>query len=140
MVEDALIGRAKLWYETRTSPFVNYKHFKDKFLEEFYSIEARMSAKTEWESRRFLSSDRSLQVYYVEQLHEAKFCLSSLNEYEINYLIIKQLPQRAREVLATIDYRDTSKILQSLARLDGMKSDVIGGGHPQVTIIEIIDR
>lgn len=118
MVEDALVGRAKLWYEARTFPFISYAHFKEKFLDEFYSIEARMVAKSQWENRRFKDSDASLQGYYIEQIRDAKFCLTSLQEYEINYLIIKQLPQRAREVLATIDYLNTAKIIQTLARLD----------------------
>ncbi|XP_043460899.1 uncharacterized protein LOC122497698 [Leptopilina heterotoma] len=123
MVEDAMIGRAKLWYDARVFPFITYSHFKDKFLEEFYSIEARMVAKSKWENRRFKDSDQSLQAYYVEQLRDAKFCLTSLQEYEVNYLIVKQLPQRAREVLATIDYMDTSKISQTLSRLDVTRGD-----------------
>lgn len=98
MVEDAMIGRAKLWYDARVFPFVNYSHFKDKFLKEFYSIEAIMVAQSKWENRRFEDSDQSLQAYHVEQFRDAKFCLTSLQEYEVNYLIVKQLPQRAREV------------------------------------------
>ena len=39
-------------------------------------------------------------------------------ESDINYLIIQQLPLRAREVLATIDYSETNKISQALARMD----------------------
>lgn len=123
IVEEALVGRAKLWIDARSGPFINYQHFKDKFLEEFYSIEARMVAKSEWENRRFKGNDNSLQEYYISQLRDAKFCLSALKEFEINYLIVKQLPQRAREVLATIDYLDTSKILQALARLDVTRRD-----------------
>lgn len=127
LVEDALTGKAKMWHDTRAFPFITFKHFKDKFLEEFYSIDVRMNAKYEWENRRFQVNDGSLQAYYTEQLRVAKFCLSSLAEYEINYLIVKQLPQRAREVLATIDYSDTSKILQALARLDVTRRDVENG-------------
>lgn len=123
LVEDALIGRAKLWHDARVFPFVSYSHFKEKFLEEFYSIEARMVAKSKWENRRFESIDNSLQEYYIEQVRDAKFCSTSLQEYEVNYLIVKQLPQRAREVLVTIDYMDTSKIIHTLARLDVTRCD-----------------
>lgn len=123
IVEDALIGKAKMWHDARTFPFINYQHFKMKFLEEFYSIEARMLAKYEWENRRFKETDRSLQSYYMEQLSRPKFCLSSFKEYEINYLSLKQLPQRTKEVLATIDYNDTSRIMQALARLDVARED-----------------
>lgn len=127
IVEEALNGRAKMWYDARSFPFIDYQHFKEKFLEEFYSIEARMVAKSEWENRRYKASDRSLEEYYIEQLREVKFCLLTLKEYEINYLIMKQLPHRAREVLATIDYFDTSKILQALARLDVARRDSEAG-------------
>lgn len=82
-----------------------------------------MVAKSAWENRRFQSTDRSLQDYFTEQMRNAKFCLSFLQEYEINYLIVKQLPQRAREVLATIDYIDTAKIMQALSRLDVTRFD-----------------
>lgn len=79
-------------------------------MEEFYSIEARMTAKSEWENQKFKAQDPFLQNYYMDQLRSAKFCSPSLKEFEINYLIVKQLPARTREVLATIDYMDTSKI------------------------------
>lgn len=119
-----------MWHDARAFPFITFQHFKDKFLEEFYSIEARMYAKSEWENRRFQNREGSLQSYYTEQLRGAKFYLSTLAEYEINYLIVKQFPQRAREVLATIDYSDTSKILQALARLDVTRKDVEEGVPP----------
>ncbi|XP_043481228.1 uncharacterized protein LOC122510544 isoform X2 [Leptopilina heterotoma] len=127
IIEEALIGKARMWHDARSFPFINYQHFKNKFLEEFYSIEARMMAKSEWESRRYKSNENSLQGYYVEQLSRAKFCLSSLKEFEVNYLIIKQLPQRVREVLSTIDYNDTSRIMQALNRLDATRRDIEGG-------------
>lgn len=110
-IEDSLIGKAKMWHDARAFPFISFNHFKEKFLEEFYSIEARMNVKSEWENRRLRECDISLQGYYTEQLRDFKYCLSSLAEYEKNFLIVKQLPQRAREVLATIDYNKTSKIM-----------------------------
>lgn len=123
IIEDALVGKARMWHDARSFPFISYQHFKDKFLDEFYSVEARMVAKSTWKNRRCQSNEQSLQDYYTEQLRTAKFCLSSLKEYEINYLIIRQLPQRAREVLATIDYMDTAKIMQALTRLDVTRQD-----------------
>lgn len=45
LIEDALVGRAKLWHDARIFPFISYVHFEEKFLEEFYSIEALMVAK-----------------------------------------------------------------------------------------------
>ena len=123
IVEDALKGKATVWYDARAIPFADFLTFKKSFLSEFYSIEARMSAKSDWESSRFKMQDRSLQSYFVEQVRMARFCLTSLQEYEINYLIVKQLPQRAREVLATIAYADTVKISQTLGRLDLARQD-----------------
>ena len=77
-----------------------------------------MKAKATWENCRFRASDESLQAYFIEQLRLARLCLPSASASDINYIIIQQLPQRAREVLATIEYAETSKITQALARMD----------------------
>ena len=91
---------------------------KRKFLEEFYLIEARMSAKFDWENSKIKTQDRSLQNHFVGQRRTAKYSVPAMAEYKIHYLIIKHLPQPAREVLATIDYTDTVGIAQALAQLD----------------------
>ena len=115
IIEDALMGRARLWYEARLSPFIGYDHFKSVFLSEFYSIEARMKIKTEWGSRKFRSQDRSLVEYFNEQVRMTKYISPRLDDYEVNYTIIKQLPQRARDALATADYAQTPRDLKLYA-------------------------
>ena len=47
-----------MWYDARAIPFADFAVFKKSFVSEFYSIEARMSAKSDWESRRFRIQDR----------------------------------------------------------------------------------
>ena len=118
IVEDSLKGRAKAWYEARLTPFMDFAHFKSIFLKEFYSVEARVQAKAEWDSRRFKVTDGTLLEYFTDQRRIAKYFKPSLDAYEGNYGIIKQLPQRARDALAVIDYADTELIAQALSRLD----------------------
>ena len=60
-------------------------------------------------------------------LRLARFCLPAASESDINYIIIQQLPQRAREVLATLEYAETSKITQALVRMDLARKDQENG-------------
>lgn len=118
IIEDALQGRARAWLEARTSPFIDFNHFKSSFLKEFFSIEARAELKSAWTLRKFKTSDGTLLEYFMNQRRAAKFFNPPLDEYEVNYYIINQLPQRVRDILAVIDYVDSERISQALGRLD----------------------
>lgn len=123
IVEDALKGRARIWHEARFNPFISFEHFKTAFLNEFYSLEARIKSKTEWASKRFKVSDGSLLEYFNEQVRAAKYISPRLDDYEVHYTIIKQLPQRARDALAAVEYSDYEKISKALARLDASHNE-----------------
>lgn len=118
LIEDALQGPAKVWFDTVSVPFCNYDDFKIRFLEKFFSLEVRMKAKNDWENRRFSDKDRSLQLYYNEQIKLAKSAVPRMEPHEVNFVIVNQFPQRVRDILATIDYGDRDKITKVLARLD----------------------
>lgn len=118
IVEDALQGTAKIWFDTIAIPCSSFNEFKDIFLKEYFSIEARMQAKKEWEDRRFHKSDMSLQAYYNLQIKSAKVKVPRMEAYEINFIIIGQFPLRVRDILSTIDYADSERISKALARLD----------------------
>ena len=118
VLEDALKGRAKRWYEARANPGCGYEQVKAALLEEFFSLEARIKAEMEWTTRKFSTADKSLQEYFIEQKRNAKFVAPRSEESEINFKIIRQLPSRARDILATIDFSNTEKIIQALSRLD----------------------
>lgn len=49
--------------------------------------------------------------------------ITKLSEYEINYKIIQQYPMWVKESLATIDYTDGRLIVQTLAKLDGIREE-----------------
>ena len=68
--------------------------------------------------RRFKASDGTILEYFTEQRRIAKYFSPPMDNYETNYYIIKQLPSRAREVLAVIDNSNTESISQALGRLD----------------------
>ena len=121
IMEDALKGSSKIWFETIVPPFANYIQFKDEFLNKFFSREARMKIsgkKSEWENRKFRATDKSLQTFYDEQVKASRHAVPYMELHEIKYIIINQLPNRIKEILSTVDYGDSTKISQTLARLD----------------------
>lgn len=83
-----------------------------------------MKAKCEWEGRRYSDQDKSLQLYYNEQLKKAKVSVPKMEPHEVNFIIVNQFPQRIRDILSTIDYADRDKISQALARLDLSSSGI----------------
>lgn len=129
LVEDALKGRARVWFEARYSPFISFEHFKTIFLNEFYGVEARIKFKSEWASKRFKVADRSLREYFQSQVRAAKYISPRMDDYEIHYTIIKQLPQRARDALAAVEYTDTERISKALERLDASHGENYSGHY-----------
>ena len=125
IVEEALRGRAKIWLETRLCPFMGYNSFRAAFIKNFYSIDARIQAKRNWTTRRFRVTDKSLYEYFIEQVKAPTYIAPDMDTYEINYTVtvIKQLPARVQDFLATIDFNDTEKIAQALVRLDTSQMD-----------------
>ena len=123
VLEDALKGRAHVWYEARYNPFISFRHFKHAFLTEFYSLESRIKFKSEWSCRKFKAANRSLREYFNEQVRDAKYITPRLDDYEVYFTIIKQLPQRARDTLATVEYTDADRISQALGRLDASHNE-----------------
>ena len=118
LAEDALKDRARIWFEARVHPFIDFDHFCSVFLNEFHSVEARTRAKSEWASRKFRNQDRSLYEYFVDQVRAAKYFTPRLDPYEVNYTIAKQLPRHARDILAVVNFAETDRVAQALAHLD----------------------
>lgn len=118
VLDSAFEGRARAWFETKKSSLVNYQDFKNKFLAEFFSIPVRVNIKSAWLARRFEGSSCNLQTYFINQVREAQYFIPRLDDYELYYTIIQQMPMRTRESLATVDYSNFDKISQALAHLD----------------------
>ena len=78
VLEKALKGRAKTWYDSVIYPFANFDNFKERFLQEFYSVEARIKTGEQWKSRRFRAQDGSLRDYFNEQFRVAKYCAPNM--------------------------------------------------------------
>lgn len=106
----------KLWYDTQT--FKDYNDFKKKFIADFYSVPVRVRMKSIWSSKRFDPSKDQLTSYFLSQVKDAQYFSPPLENYELFYTIIQQLPTRVRELLSTIDFSDLSKITQVLSQLD----------------------
>ena len=77
-----------------------------------------MRDKAEWAAKKFRAQDRSFSEYFNKQIRATKYILPHMDDYEINFTITNQLPLRARDALAHIDYAETDRIRQVLSRLD----------------------
>ncbi|XP_024946815.1 uncharacterized protein LOC112495254 [Cephus cinctus] len=118
IVETCLAGRALNWFTIHRDDFRNFQHFVNKFEAEFYSIPVRIRIKTRWQERRYKLSDGSILAYFYDQVRAAQYLCPRLGVYEMHYTIVQQLPMRVREILATVDYADTTILIQALEQLD----------------------
>lgn len=121
VIEYFLEGRAKNWFEL-LSNLTSYDEFKQKFLDEFFSVPIRVKIENEWATRRYDAS-MSLQAYYYSQLKEAAHFVPKMDEYKLNYSITQQYPQWVRENLCTVNFWDKGAIAQALVNLDAVKRD-----------------
>ena len=105
--------RARDWYQAQTDAYFDFNEFKVAFLEEFYSVPTVVHLKTQWSSRRYTSADSSMQSYFFQQSTAAQYFTPKLEQYEINYSVVQQLPMRARDALVTIDYGNTNAVARA---------------------------
>lgn len=115
-LDDVFDGNEKLWFETQT--FADYASFKKKFIEEFYSVAVRVRIKADWHKRKFDPSKDQLNSYFLNQVKDAQYFTPQMENYELHYTIIQQLPMRIREILSAVDFADFEKICQVLSQLD----------------------
>ncbi|XP_043475963.1 uncharacterized protein LOC122507367 [Leptopilina heterotoma] len=102
VVEDALRGSARVWFDTVLNPFRHFNEFKDKFFNKY--------------------------------LYNTCICMILVLESGV-YRKATLLPQRVRDILSTVDFADSDRISQALARLD-LSSSFVGGinaGNRQIT-------
>ena len=118
VLETLLDGRARDWYRAQTDAYVDFNAFKVAFLEEFYAVPTVVRLKTQWSSRRYTSADSSMQSYFFKQSSAAQYFTPKLEQYEINYSVVQQLPMRARDALVIINYGNTDAVARALAQLD----------------------
>ena len=88
-------------------PRETFDEFKNKFLCEFYSVQARLELKDKWAGAKFRPQDKSMNDYFTAQVREARYVAPDIDISEINFRIIKQLPTTAKQIFA-----------QALPRLD----------------------
>ncbi|KAJ8671040.1 hypothetical protein QAD02_002299 [Eretmocerus hayati] len=123
VVEGALTGKAKTWFDHRLEPFANYQTFRTQFTHDMYSLEKRTKEKNEWVTRRFCAKDGSLYEYLVRQMKAPKYFDPNMSTFERNYNIIRQLPSHVQKMLATVEYGDSDKLLATSQRTDESHDD-----------------
>lgn len=123
LVETALQDRAKLWYGANKISFFNYLQFRKAFYNEFFCIETRVKTRNRWATSKYDGSGESLVSYFYKKTRESNNFEPPLDQYEINYTIVKQYPTNIQVSLAGVDYNDTKKIVQVLSFLDTVEED-----------------
>ncbi|KAK2577568.1 hypothetical protein KPH14_012858 [Odynerus spinipes] len=118
VIENAIEGRGKIWYNANRCNFMNYVTFKEAFEKEFYSVPMQAKIQSQWSARRFDPRKETLQTFFLFQITEARWFLPKLDQYTINYRVVQQLPVRVREALVTIDFSNVSTVTTALAQLD----------------------
>lgn len=86
VLDDVFCDRAKIWFESHS--YVDYQDFKQKFIEEFYSIPVRVRMKADWLAKRFDPSKDQLSAYFFSQIKDAQYFLPSLKNCELHYTVI----------------------------------------------------
>lgn len=127
VLEGVFEGRVRVWFETQRNQFIDFNDFRIKFLNEFYSIPIRVKYKSNWLAKRFEPNRESLHSYFLGQIQQAQYFLPRMEDYEVHYTIISQMPIRVREAMATADFSDFNKISQALNQLDLTFSDKSNG-------------
>lgn len=120
-LDEVFSGKAKLWYDSQK--FNDYDGFKKSFMKEFYSVPVQVRMKSNWLSKRFNPATDQLNSYFLNQIRDAQYFTPKLENYELHYTVIQQLPTRAREILSTVDFTDVDKITDVLSQLDVTFSD-----------------
>ncbi|KAK2577900.1 hypothetical protein KPH14_012713 [Odynerus spinipes] len=123
VIESFLEGRARLWADTMGNGVRSYAVFRQRFLDEFYSIPIQVKLRNQWLSRRYRPSEGTLQHYFYDQLRAARYFEPVMSAYETNYSIAQQFPLRVREALSTVDYSMTTSMAQALAQLEAIQKE-----------------
>jgi len=120
----ALRDRAKIWFDANKEYVKTIEEFENEFKAEFFSIEQQVELRNKWNNRKYKYADGSLKSYFLKAKTEATYIMKGTGEYEINYIIVNQLPLNVRKMLATINYNESKAILQALSNLDQIEEQV----------------
>lgn len=92
ILDGALEGRARAWFEARRDSFLSYENFKTKFLEEFYSVPIRvreiMSTINYYDFDQILQTLSHLDMTFNEKINtqrpDSRIFENNLNEKQFN--------------------------------------------------------
>lgn len=118
LLESALKERAGLWFQVVKKEIDDMDEFRNAFVNEFFSIEIKTRAKDAWRNRKYLSAEGSLLSFFYKQKSEIDNIDPTMQEYEINYIISKQLPIDVQIGLSAIDLKETKKMTHAISRMD----------------------
>lgn len=129
LLESALKDRAGLWFQVVKDSIDNFDQFRAEFVEEFFSIEVKTRAKDSWRNKKYASSDGPMLSFIYKQISEICNIDPTMDEYERNYIILRQLPMDAQIGSSGIDLRDTKKLTYAIGRMDDARRIGNKGGQ-----------
>lgn len=118
ILESAMKERAGLWFQMIKNEIDDVDQFRNAFAEEFFSVEVKTRAKDAWRSRKYRSTEGPMLSFFYSQTSEINNIDPTFNEYERNYVILKQLPTDVQLGLSGTDLKDTKKLTYAISRMD----------------------
>lgn len=103
LIGTILEDRAKIWFDANKEYITTLEEFESKFKKEFFSIEQQIELRNKWNNRKYRQVEGSLKTYFLKAKTEASYLMQNTGEYEINHIIISQLPINVRKILVTIN-------------------------------------
>lgn len=119
IIKTAMKGRARAWFLANMCNWNGFEHFEADFYSEFFSIEFRTEMTNAWRDRRFCKKDGTFVNFFHEQTRQACYLEPPMSDYARNFSIVRQLPKRVQDAMASVDLLDKKRIIKTLAWLDG---------------------
>ena len=121
LISQCFTGKARTWANSR-GDFQTFDAFRAAFLDEFYSIPVRANRKKRWLSKVYDPEKSSYQSFFYSQLRESEYFIPRLTPYEVNYIIVTQLPNYVMSSLALVNFENSNAVAQAITILDASKN------------------
>lgn len=118
IIQNSLKGHARIWFDANKYDIMNFDQFCDRFREEFLSADVQKRRRDRWRSRRYYPNQEPLVSFFYNQRSEGMRIQPPMSHYEINRIIISQLPPNVQVALAGSDLSNVKQVVHSLTRID----------------------
>ncbi|XP_051167924.1 uncharacterized protein LOC127285790 [Leptopilina boulardi] len=118
IIQNSLKGHARTWFDANKYDIMNFNQFCDRFREEFLSLDVQERRRDRWRSLKYYPNQETLVNFFYNQRSEGMRIQPPMSNYEINRIIISQLPSNVQVALAGSDLSNVKQVVHSLTRID----------------------